>query len=252
MQPQVTRFGSLDSYVLDGGESPSALVVLCHGFGAPGSDLVGVADAWRQVLGDRGARIRFLCPIAPMSLAEFGMPDGRAWWSINMSRLMEMVQASRFEELHRETPPGIDEAREALEGLVQAARGELAEQRGLPLQSIPLALGGFSQGAMLTMDTALRGSIDPPQVLIQFSGTLVCQPQWTTAMSRLAETRVYQSHGTQDPILPFTSAERLRDLLGAAEIEARFHAFPGPHTIDPDSVPDTALMIHQMTEAETK
>ena len=251
MQTQVARYGALDSYVIDGGGQPSALVILCHGFGAPGSDMVGIAEAWASILGDRAASIRFLCPIAPLSLDELGIPGGRAWWEINMARLMALVEASRFDELHGEIPPGLDEARTALESLVQAARGEMAEQRGVPLSSVPTALGGFSQGAMLSLDTSLRGSIDPPELLLQFSGTVVCQAEWTAAMSRLKTSRIYQSHGRQDPILPFSSAERLRDLFVAAQLDVRFHPFHGPHTIDPDSVAETALMIHEMTKEVT-
>lgn len=97
------------------------------------------------------------------------------------------------------------------------------------------------------MDTALRSSLDPPSLLIQFSGTVICESQWTSAMARLRATRVYQSHGTMDPILPFTSAERLRELLTEAGVEIQFHSFPGPHTIDGESIATTAMALQQLT-----
>ncbi|MEM6468679.1 MAG: lysophospholipase [Planctomycetota bacterium] len=243
MRARVERFGALDSYVIDGGDTPSVLVILCHGFGAPGSDMVGVAEAWCSVLGENAKDFRFLCPIAPLSLDELGIPGGRAWWEINMSRLMQLVEASRFEELHSETPPGLDDARESFGSLVNAALGELSEQAKSPMASIPLVLGGFSQGAMLTMDASLRGSFPAPRLLFQFSGTVVCQAEWSASMSRLASTRIYQAHGMQDPILPFSSAERLRDLLNAAQLDVTFHAFQGPHTIDSESIAETASML---------
>ena len=57
---------------------------------------------------------------------------------------------------------------------------------------------------------------------------------------RLAGVRVFQSHGNQDPILPFESAKRLRDMLSEADVDYHFHEFIGPHTIDSQSIIDTA------------
>jgi phospholipase/carboxylesterase len=249
-QPRRAHYGSLDSYVIDSGadQVPEALVILCHGFGAPGSDLVGIVAEWEAMLGADADRFRFICPIAPQSLSELGMPQGRAWWMLNMSRLMEAVQAKRFDELHQESPPGLDQARSALAELVNLALEEISGVRPGDSDEIPLALGGFSQGAMLTMDTTLRGDIPVPQFLIQFSGTVICQPQWTVALNRLERSRVYQSHGRLDPILPFSSAERLRDLIQSADVDIEFHAFDGPHTIVPDSIATTAMGLKRLLE----
>lgn len=251
IQPRNARYGSLDSFVIDpesDSTAPEGLVVLCHGYGAPGSDLVGIAAEWIHLLGDEASRFRFICPVAPESLADLGMPGGRAWWALNMSRLMEAIQAKRFDELHQETPPGLDAARHSLADLINQASAEIAKDRGVDTADVPLVIGGFSQGAMLTMDTALRGEIPTPDLLIQFSGTVICQAKWTTALSRLEKTRVYQAHGTVDPILPYSSAERLRDLVAAAGVDIQFHSFVGPHTIDPESLSVTAQMIQAVLD----
>jgi phospholipase/carboxylesterase len=250
-QPRKLRYGSLDCYVVDAGDGqppPSALVILCHGYGAPGSDLVGIVAEWIRLLGPSASKFRFLCPIAPHSLAEMGLPTGRAWWQLNMAQLMDAIDAKRFDEMHRQTPPGLEEARRALSELVNLALEELAGQLDCDVDRVPLAIGGFSQGAMLAMDVALRGSIPSPDLLIQFSGMLICQPQWTAALSRLDRTRVYQSHGTIDPILPFASAERLRDLLAASGVESQFHPFRGQHTIDGEAIAATAAALQQLVD----
>ena len=77
-QPRKIRYGSLDSYVIDDTDEnpPSALVVLCHGYGAPGSDLVGIVEEWVYMLGESASNFRFICPIAPHSLADIGLPSG--------------------------------------------------------------------------------------------------------------------------------------------------------------------------------
>ena len=201
-----TRIDSLDCIVVDGGPDPSIPVVICHGYGASYEDLAPLSSEWIGLLEDLAGTFRFVFPDAPNSLAELGMPDGKAWWPINMSRLAELVQASRFDELHTHEPPGIDDARQRLCGVVQEVRTQLGEDA-------PLVMGGFSQGAMLSMDASLRGDIIPPELLFQFSGTVICQNEWTSALDRLSDAFVVQSHGRIDPIRPFPSAVRLSELL---------------------------------------
>ncbi|MGB7345847.1 MAG: dienelactone hydrolase family protein [Pirellulaceae bacterium] len=240
IRPIHTHYGQLDCIVVDGGPSPSVAAVICHGYGAPGHDLAGLCQPWINGLGEDAERFRFVFPAAPLTLAELGMPDGRAWWPLNMARMMEAINANKFDELHAHEPPGIVDARDKLCEVIDLVKEELGGKK------TPLALGGFSQGAMLTMDTALRGTIDPPNLLIQFSGTVVCQSQWQAAVDRLKNTPVYQSHGTADPILPFSSAIRLQELLSEGGVEVQFHAFDGPHTIDGESIDHTTEAMRKL------
>ena len=235
-----TRIDSLECIVVDGGPSPSIAVVICHGYGASYEDLAPLSGEWIGLLGDHAAKFRFVFPDAHHSLAEFGMPYGRAWWPINMARLAEAVQASNFDELHDHEPPGIDDARARLCGTVREVI------KGLDGEATPLVLGGFSQGAMLAMDASLRGDIEAPQLLLQFSSTIVCQSQWARALGRLKDTFVFQSHGKIDPILPFSSAEALHQMLTDAGITVDFHSFLGPHTIDVESVVRSAQAMSQL------
>ena len=108
-----TRIESLDCIVVDGGPDPKIAVVICHGYGASYDDLAPLSGEWISMLGDQAEAFRFVFPDAPNSLAELGMPQGRAWWPINMARLAEAVQADSFEELHDHQPPGISAARAA-------------------------------------------------------------------------------------------------------------------------------------------
>ena len=242
------RLGPLECTIVDGGADPSIAVLLCHGYGAPGHDLVGIAMEWMTLLGDDAGVFRFVFPAAPGTLEELGMPEGRAWWPINMARLAQQVQAQRFDELHQHEPDGLVPARKALAETVQATLD------GLGGQETPLVLGGFSQGAMVSMDLTLRGLPQPPRMLFQFSGTLICRPAWQAALQQLAEQPaspliVFQSHGTHDSILPFSSAEALRDLLTDAGAEVTFHSFAGPHTIDVDSIAKTAQMLKRLARS---
>jgi phospholipase/carboxylesterase len=237
---QRTRYGSLDCIVVDGGPSPRIPVVICHGYGATYEDLAPLSGEWIDQLGSQADSFRFVFPDAPNSLAELGMPHGRAWWPINMARLAAAVQASAFEELHDHEPPGVTAARDHLCATIRDVKSELGGE------TVPVVLGGFSQGAMLTMDVALRGDVAPPKLLFQFSGTLICRPQWKASLSRLAGTQVFQSHGTIDPILPYSSATALSELLIDAGVDVQFHSFVGPHTIDVQSVIATAGLLSDL------
>ncbi len=237
IQARLAQYGSLRCVVVDGGPAPQIAAILCHGYGASGNDLVGISAEWIGHLGDLASSFRFVFPEAPHTLEELGMPDGHAWWPINMALLMELFEADRFDQLHNEEPPGIAEATERICQSIAAVKDELGGA------DVPIVMGGFSQGAMLTMNAALRGSIAPPKLLFQFSSTLVCQPQWQANLSRLNETRVYQSHGTIDPLLPFSSAQTLHEMLRDGGVEIEFHSFLGQHTIDLEAISATAELL---------
>ncbi len=199
-------------------------VVLSHGFGAPGDDLVPLAGELVQRNPALADRVRFVFPEAPLPLDDYGLPGGRAWWLIDMERLQQAVQRAEYEQLCRRVPDGLAEARQRLTELAQ----ELCRRESL--EPSRLVLGGFSQGAILSVDVALHWA-ERPAALCLWSGSLVCEPHWRALASRLKDVPVLQSHGEHDPILPFELALRLRDLLSAAGARVEFLRFPGLHEI---------------------
>jgi phospholipase/carboxylesterase len=93
-------------------------------------------------------------------------------------------------------------------------------------------LGGFSQGAMLSLDVALHRPT-PPAGLILMSGTLLAESVWKPRLNQLAGVPVLQSHGRHDPLLPFSIACALRDELRAAGAKLDWVEFAGGHEIPP-------------------
>ena len=61
---------------------PDLCVVLCHGYGAPGTDLVGLARECFSIDNTLVGRVRFVFPEAP-EMTDFG---GRQWWPIEIGR----------------------------------------------------------------------------------------------------------------------------------------------------------------------
>jgi phospholipase/carboxylesterase len=206
-----------------GGDGP--VLVLFHGFGAPGTDLVPLYRAL-----DVPREVRFVFPAAPLVL-DPRAPDElapRAWWLIDIIGLQQAIAQGRSVELAREKPPGLDEARELVTGFLAALESELSA----PLERV--VLGGFSQGAMLACDVALRSPRSPAGMVL-LSGSPVSVPEWRERAPARAGLPVLMSHGRSDPILPYAGGVYLRDLLVEAGLAVEFVEFNGGHGI-PDGV----------------
>jgi len=204
---------------------PRLLVVLCHGFGAGAEDLVSLAPELVRLRPELEAA-RFLFPAAPLSIGFTGMGEGLAWWPIDFQRMEAAVREGEagLRRFRAETPDGLPKARRMLRELLDVG----CRQAGLPLSGA--VLGGFSQGAMVSTDVTLRLE-EAPAGLAILSGTLISEPEWRRLAPARAGLGVFQSHGTYDPVLPYASAEALRDLLQGAGLKVDFHPFDDQHTI---------------------
>lgn len=199
-----------------GGNGPA--IILLHGFGAPGGDLVPLAGMMAVPNGTR-----FLFPEGPLSLRG-GYGDARAWWLIDMERLEADRAAGRVRDLSNEVPKGLPQAREALETFFTTL------PRVLPIDDKKTVIGGFSQGAMLTCDLVMRTAF-PCAGLVQLSSSLLARRGWRPYVGKRVGLPVFQSHGMQDPILPYVMAERLRDELTHTGLSVEWHSFRGGHEI---------------------
>ena len=199
-----------------GGNGP--VVILLHGFGAPGNDLVPLAEVM-----DVPAGTRWLFPEGPLSLS-MGFGDSRAWWMIDMARIQADRAAGRIRDLSNEVPKGLALAREKLVLFLKEVEQKFGAD---PRKTV---LGGFSQGAMLSCDAVLH--TDRPYAgLVQLSGNLLAQPVWGPLMPKRKGLPVFQSHGMQDEILPYVGGERLRDALSKSGLAVEWHSFRGGHEI---------------------
>jgi phospholipase/carboxylesterase len=199
-----------------GGRGP--LVLLLHGFGAPGDDLVPLADVLNVPAGTR-----FVFPEGPLSLS-FGPGNARAWWLIDMARLAQDRAAGRVRDLSQDIPKGLAPVCETMLSFLKEVEQKFDAD---PKKTV---LGGFSQGAMLSCDLLLH--TDRPYAgLVQLSGNILAQPIWGPLLPKRKGLPVFQSHGVQDEILPYVGAERLRDTLAHAGLSVEWHNFRGGHEI---------------------
>jgi len=229
---KIEQLGGLNCRIvqqIDDGQKPELVVILCHGFGAPGTDLVPIAGELMQRQPQLMESAQFIFPEAPLSLEEFGFYGGRAWWPLDVAKLNAAIENGEFRDQRKYDPPELSNARKLLTALVDEVRG----RTGVPASRI--VLGGFSQGSMLATDVALRMD-EAPGALCVWSGTLLCEEQWRELASKRGPLKVLQSHGTVDPILPFEAAVWLRDLFTESGFDVDFIEFPNVHTIPGEGV----------------
>jgi phospholipase/carboxylesterase len=160
------------------------LVVLCHGVGADGHDLIDLAPTWAAAV----PHAAFAAPDAP---GRYDVaPMGRQWFSL-ADRTPARLAA------------GVTVGAAALDGFIDAELARL----GLPADAY--ALMGFSQGAMTVLHAGLRRAVAPRAVLA-FSGALI------VAEGIAATPPVLLAHGERDEIVPVArsreAARLLRDL----------------------------------------
>lgn len=229
---QTLSLGRLKVRVFRAGQADAAapssplVVVLAHGFGAPGDDLVGLA----QVL-DVPAGTVLVFPEALHSVQSFAGPEAgsaRCWWMIDVAAIQRAFYRRQIRDLTNQVPEGLAEARAAMIEFL-AALGDL-----VPLDR--LVLGGFSQGAMLTLDVALRDPSRSVAGVVHLSGTFLAEHEWTPLLPGRSGMPVFQSHGVEDPVLPIAIAEKLRDAMTAAKLEVTFEPFRDGHTIPLETV----------------
>lgn len=214
------RFGGIRARLTGGedreGGGDGPLVVLMHGFGAPGTDLIGL---WRVLKVPRS--VRFAFPEAPHEIA--GMPGARAWWMIDFARV-ESAMASGPRSYASEIPPGMEEATDRVVQML----AEMQEALGVPDER--LIVGGFSQGSMAACNAVLTRSVAPAGLVV-LSGTPVNLAAWQAGMRGRTGLPVFQSHGSSDPLLSFAAAEALRDDMRAARMPVEWVPFLGGHEI---------------------
>ena len=233
---KLTKLGDLDVRITGGtdreGAGTGPVVVLLHGFGAPGDDLVSL---WRTLAAPRGTR--FVFPEAPLDLGPRYM-GGRAWWPIDLEERMRRHALGEPPDL-TQVPEGLGASRAKMLGLL----GEV--QRTLQPAAGKLVLGGFSQGAMLALDVALHSS-EPLAGLVVLSGTQIAANEWATRFEARRGLPVFMSHGRSDEILPFALSEGLRGTLIAHGLRVEWVPFQGGHGIPPGVVDGAGAFLSRV------
>ncbi len=182
------------------------LVVLCHGYGADGNDLIGLAPYFQELM----PNAVFVAPNAPMRCDM--SPYGYQWFPI-----------SRMNP--EETLKGVQAAAPILESFIadELKRHELDGTR--------LALVGFSQGTMMSLHVGLRRA-QTPAAILGFSGALVGRQ--LLAGETTSRPPILLVHGDRDEMIPLSALHKAVEALSEAGLAVQWHVSPGVgHGIDP-------------------
>ncbi len=184
------------------GGKPDSIVVLIHGYGADGEDLLSLGKAWAPLL----PHTLFIAPHGPAICEE--NPSGKQWFGLKdwaPSRILTEIQALTPSFNHY------------LDNLLKL--------HGLPPEK--LALVGFSQGAML----ALHIGLHRPQCagVVAYSGALLDDP----AGIKVALPPVLLVHVTEDQVIPASASQRAETQLKALHVPVTLSLLPRlEHGID--------------------
>ena len=188
------------------GGSPKHIVLLLHGYGSSGADLITLAPHWQRDLPDA----LFLAPNAPQRLSN--LSSGYQWWPL--SAFTPQALAS-----------GAASAAPAIETFIERKlhQYELTETN--------LAIIGFSQGTMMALHVGLRR---PHRVaaIVGYSGMLTGGHELSHLP--IAKPPVLLVHGSADPVVPVAALHAAKTELEHLGIDVTTHISPGVgHSVDP-------------------
>jgi phospholipase/carboxylesterase len=184
---------------------PQQLVILIHGYGSNGDDLIGLVPHWQSALPDTV----FVAPNAPSPCP--GTPGGYQWWPLNTLSMEEHAAGAR-------------QAAPVLDGFIdeQLARFGLTEQQ--------LALVGFSQGTMMALHVGPRRERQIAGI-VGYSGMLV-DPDGLAGSLR-SRPPVLLIHGDADDVLPIAALHQAKTTLDRLGFDLTTHMSHGlGHSVD--------------------
>lgn len=173
-------------------QPPDYLLIGLHGWGANAQDLASLAPAFDW------KQTQMLFPDAPFPHPQ--VPNGKMWY-----------------DLQNFDPEGLNQSREALTTWLTG----LEKSTGVPLQRTFLI--GFSQGGAMTLDV---GFSFPFAGLCSLSGYLHSEPKGSV---EAPPTLIV--HGTEDPIVPLSEAQKARNTLEQQGVNLTYREFPMQHEI---------------------
>ena len=193
------------------GVQPKQAVVLLHGYGSDGADLIGLAPHWQGVMPDA----MFVSPNAPEQCRQ--LASGYQWFDVSFD-------GDRLAKRQL----GVVQARPILVEFLE----DLWSQTGVTPENTILA--GFSQGAMMALHVGL--SLDKPLMgIIAFSGAFL--PPEGFGTSPLPKTPVCLVHGDMDTVVDPEHSADADVALRLAGYDVSYHVSEGvAHGIAPDGL----------------
>tara|TARA_A100001015_G_scaffold313552_1_gene421028 strand:- start:1345 stop:2043 length:699 start_codon:yes stop_codon:yes gene_type:complete len=189
-------------------------IIMFHGYGANGEDLIPFAQAI-----DPDKKFNWIFPEAKKNIDFQFFGGGFTWFDFDVDSFIQNLEKGIWEVDEMVNEAELDKLSSELDELVQAL--------GCSMDQV--ILGGFSQGSMVALDWGLR-SVKAPMGFVLLSSSILSLPRWKERMKNKS-IPIFQSHGIQDPLLPFSVAKRLNQTFLEAGWPSQFEAFEGGHEV---------------------
>ena len=188
------------------GGAPKKIVLLLHGFGSSGTDMIALAPQWAKALPET----LFLAPHAPQRCSMTGA--GYQWWGL--SGFAPSALAA-----------GAASAAPAIDAFIDRKLAQYG------LTEADLALVGFSQGTMMALQVGLRRSRSVAAI-VGYSGMLAGVADLVHHVP--SRPPVLLVHGTADPVVPVAALHMSESQLKHLGVEVKTHISHGVgHSVDP-------------------
>lgn len=189
----------MSTYTAGNTTNPTSMVILLHGYGANGQDLISLGEGWAKDL----PGVVFVspdapnkCDMSPFGLQWFGLGD---WSPVSLSRGAQAVS------------PWLND-------LISQQMGQYK------ITPDRLVLAGFSQGTMMALYTALRW---PQKIagVLGYSGALICTEDWDNIT--LQQPDICLIHGIADNVVPVAAHYHAAQMLQSKSLPFEGHVLPG-------------------------
>ena len=178
---------SLNTIILDplSKKKPKNAVILCHGYGGDGKDISILAGYWKAHMPDT----LFICPDAPEKCA--ASPSGFQWFDLMDQTREQILSKSLVAEMKLNKL--IDEVK---------TKNDLSSNK--------IAIGGFSQGCMLSLQTGIKRK-DKINSIVGYSGRIIDTKHLEKNI--ISRPNIILMHGDDDQIVPIDSLLEAKDFL---------------------------------------
>ena len=219
--PKIVNGSSLQP--LSGGR-PRHIILLLHGYGSNGADLISLAPHWQQDVPDA----LFLAPNAPQRSG--GNGSGYQWWP-----------------LHALTPQAFESGANSAAPAINAFIDRKLTQ--YYLGDADLAIVGFSQGTMMALHVGLRRKAQVAGIL-GYSGMLTGAAK--LRRDEITKPPVLLIHGSDDPVVPVSALKAAENALLEVGVGVTTHVSAGlGHSIDPAGLRVGADFLRRVLEVTT-
>lgn len=202
------------------GGKPKQIIVLLHGYGSNGRDLISLAPYWQKAVPDA----LFISPDAPFPCEMGDSVDMRQWFS-----------------LAEYTPEKLLEGAQTAHPILDKYLDKLLKDYGLSADKMTLV--GFSQGTMMSLYTGLRRQTSLAGIL-GYSGALIGAE---TLPNGTDKTPIHLIHGQDDSVVPVQAYHKAVQELGDKDYQVTGHTTPYlGHSIDGQGVESGAKFLEKV------